>query len=68
MLVGLAMYLPFAITLTYGVGVFVSMGLQKAKGPRWMGSTLVPIAAGFIIGEALTSLTFVLIQLTTGGA
>ncbi len=67
-LVGLAMYLPFAITLTYGVGVFVSMGLQKAKGPRWMGSTLVPIAAGFIIGEALTSLTFVLIQLTTGGA
>lgn len=65
-LVGLAMYLPFYITMTYGVGCFVSMGLEKWKGARWMGSTLVPVAAGFIIGEALTSLTIVMIQLATG--
>jgi uncharacterized oligopeptide transporter (OPT) family protein len=65
-LVGLAMYLPFPITLTYGVGCFASMGLEKARGKRWMGDTLVPIAAGFIIGEALTSLSVVLIQLATG--
>ena len=49
------MYLPFAITMTYGVGCFISMGLKKKMGDRWMGDTLVPIAAGFIIGEALTS-------------
>jgi len=59
-LVGLAMYLPFYITLTYGVGCFVSMGLERVKGKRWMGDTLVPVAAGFIIGEALTSLAIVL--------
>ncbi len=66
-LVGLAMYLPFAITMTYGVGCFVSMGLEARFGGRWMGSTLVPVAAGFIIGEALTSLTIVLVRLATGG-
>ena len=65
-LVGLAMYLPFYITMTYGVGCFISMGLDKWKGSRWMGTTLVPVAAGFIIGEALTSLTIVLVQLATG--
>lgn len=65
-LVGLAMYLPFYITMTYGVGCFISMGLQQWKGARWMGSTLVPVAAGFIIGEALTSLSIVLIQLAVG--
>jgi uncharacterized oligopeptide transporter (OPT) family protein len=62
-LVGLAMYLPFSITMTYGVGCFISMGLKKAKGDRWMGDTMVPIAAGFIIGEALTSLGIVMSQL-----
>ncbi len=55
-LVGLAMYLPFDITLGYGIGCLASMGLSKKFGPRWIGSTLVPLAAGFIVGEALTSL------------
>lgn len=59
-LVGLAMYLPFYITLTYGLGCFISMGLQAKLGQRWMGTTLVPVAAGFIIGEALTSLSIVM--------
>ena len=59
-LVGLAMYLPLYITLTYGVGCLSSIALQKKNGPRWYGSTLVPVAAGFIVGEALTSLFFVL--------
>jgi putative OPT family oligopeptide transporter len=65
-LVGLAMYLPFSITMTYGVGCFVSMGLKRAKGETWMGEVLVPVAAGFIIGEALTSLGLVLGQLAWG--
>jgi uncharacterized oligopeptide transporter (OPT) family protein len=66
-LVGLAMYLPFYITLTYGLGCFISIGLKRWKGDRWIGTTLVPVAAGFIIGEALTSLTIVLLKLAIGG-
>ncbi|MCB9682697.1 MAG: OPT/YSL family transporter [Alphaproteobacteria bacterium] len=55
-LVGLAMYLPFSITLAYGVGCVTAMGLEKARGPAFIGKKLVPFAAGLIIGEALTSL------------
>jgi len=65
-LVGLAMYLPFSITLTYGIGCLTSIGLSKKMGDAWIGSTLVPIAAGFIIGEALTNLGATLIQLALG--
>src|SRR5690606_13666325 len=65
-LVGLAIYLPFYITLAYGVGCFASIIIQRAKGARWMGETMVPVAAGFIVGEALTSLSFVLISLAAG--
>ena len=62
-LVGLAMYLPFSITMIYGIGCFSAMALERLKGEEWMGDTLVPIAAGFIIGEALTSLGVVVTQL-----
>lgn len=65
-LVGLAMYLPLYITITYGIGCGVAMALGKKFGLRWMGTTLVPVAAGFIIGEALTSLTAVLVRLGMG--
>ena len=57
-LLGLAMYLPFSITLGYGIGCMVSMGLQRAKGARWMEDKVVPLAAGLIVGEALTALVF----------
>lgn len=65
-LVGLAMYLPFSITLTYGIGCLTSIGLSRKLGDAWVGSTLVPVAAGFIIGEALTNLGATLIQLAVG--
>ncbi|HCH62311.1 MAG TPA: peptide transporter [Deltaproteobacteria bacterium] len=57
-LLGLAMYLPFSITLGYGIGCMMSMGLQRAKGARWMEDKVVPLAAGLIVGEALTALVF----------
>ena len=65
-LIGLAMYLPFEITLGYGVGCVVSMILEKVKGRRFYADVLVPVAAGFIVGEALTSLSLTLIRLATG--
>ena len=61
-LVGLAMYLPFSITLTYGVGCLLSIWLEKRKGKAWMGSTIVPLAAGFIIGEAVTNLVAAMVM------
>lgn len=65
-LVGLAMYLPFSITLGYGVGCVGNMALGHKFGARWVGSTVVPVAAGFIVGEALTSLTAALLTLASG--
>lgn len=63
-LIGLAMYLPFSVTLTYAVGSVIAIGLERSKGRSWMGSNVVPFAAGLIIGEALTSITAVLIRLS----
>ncbi len=65
-LVGLAMYLPFEITLGYGVGCVITMILDRVKGHRFVGDVVVPLAAGLIVGEALTSLTLTMIQLAGG--
>ncbi len=52
-LIGLAMYLPFSITLGYGIGCFIQMGIQKKYGVKFCEKKLVPFAAGLIIGEAI---------------
>ena len=64
-LVGLAMYLPFSIALGYGVGCGANMLLVGKYGRRWYASDLVPVAAGFIVGEALMSLGYVLFLLAS---
>jgi putative OPT family oligopeptide transporter len=55
-LIGLAMYLPFSITLGYGIGCFFQMGLQRVFGRGFCEHRLVPFAAGLIVGEALTGI------------
>ncbi|MFT5325822.1 MAG: putative oligopeptide transporter (OPT) family protein [Planctomycetaceae bacterium] len=55
-LVGLAMYLPFSITLGYGCGCLLQMMIQKVKGASFCENRLVPLAAGLIVGEALTGM------------
>ena len=57
-LLGLAMYLPFSITLGYGIGCLASMGLEWRLGARFIEDRIVPLAAGLIVGEALTALGF----------
>lgn len=52
-LVGLAMYLPFSITLTYGLGCLTHMHIERTRGGAFAENRLVPLAAGLIIGEAL---------------
>ena len=66
-LVGLAMYLPFSITLAYGVGCLAAMGLEKWQGRVFIGKKLVPFAAGLIVGEALTQLAWSIFRMATGG-
>jgi len=67
-LVGLAMYLPFDITLGYGLGCLANMGLKRWFGPRFIGRKLVPVAAGLIVGEALVQLIWTLAKLVLGGS
>ncbi|MEO0322814.1 MAG: OPT/YSL family transporter [Myxococcota bacterium] len=67
-LIGLAMYLPFEITLGYGIGCVASVVLEKRKGRRFYGDWIVPVGAGFIVGEALTSLTLTLVKILGGAA
>lgn len=67
-LVGLAMYLPFSITLGYGLGCLATMGLERWYGRRFIGRKLVPFAAGLIVGEALVQLGWSLYQIAAGGA
>ena len=55
-MVGLAMYLPFSITLGYGMGCLTQMFIQKKKGSYFCEHKLVPFAAGLIIGEAITGI------------
>ncbi len=55
-LVGLSMYLPFYYIATYGLGCVINMIVSKAKGPRWAEEWGVPLAAGFIVGDAVLAL------------
>jgi len=65
-LVGLSMYLPMIYISTYGVGCIINMIVSKAKGPRWAEEWGVPVAAGFIVGDALLSLGVNLVVLSGG--
>tara|TARA_R110002072_G_scaffold42064_12_gene118104 strand:+ start:45513 stop:47996 length:2484 start_codon:yes stop_codon:yes gene_type:complete len=65
-LVGLSMYLPFAYIATYGVGCVINMFVSKAKGTSWAEEWGVPMAAGFIVGDAVLALGVNAIVLIAG--
>ncbi|MFT7518160.1 MAG: putative OPT family oligopeptide transporter [Kiritimatiellia bacterium] len=67
-LIGLAMYLPFSITLAYGLGCLISLGLEKRFGTKFIGRMLVPFAAGLIVGEAVIQLGWSFYEVLKGGA
>lgn len=56
-LVGLSIYLPMLYISTYGIGCLINMLVSKIKGPKWAEEWGVPLAAGFIVGDALLSLS-----------
>ena len=51
--VGLGFYLPFNIVLTYSIGTLLREVSDRKKGKDWSHETGIPVAAGFIVGEAL---------------
>jgi uncharacterized oligopeptide transporter (OPT) family protein len=65
-LVGLSMYLPFAFIATYGIGCVVNMIVSKVKGSSWAEEWGVPVAAGFIVGDAVLALGVNAIVLLAG--
>ncbi len=66
-LVGLGFYMPFAIVLTYTLG-----NVLREISDRWLGKPFgyeygVPVAAGFIVGEALVNVGHAIIQIFFAG-
>jgi putative OPT family oligopeptide transporter len=57
-LVGLAMYLPFPITLGFGIGCVITMIIERVRSTSFVERSVVPLAAGLIIGEALSELSY----------
>ena len=62
-LVGLAMYLPFSITLGYGLGCLINMYLLRKYKHGFYEDKLVPISAGLIVGEALMGVGYTVYEI-----
>lgn len=64
-LVALGIFMPFSITLGYGVGCLIQILIQRIKGAVFCENNIVPLAAGLIIGEALTGVTHAMFSIAT---
>jgi putative OPT family oligopeptide transporter len=62
-LVALGFYMPFHIVLTYTLGNLLRMLSDLTCGKSFAHSTGIPVAAGFIIGEALVDVANALIKI-----
>lgn len=56
--VGLGFYLPFNIVLTYSLGTLLRILTDARLGSDYGENTGIPVAAGFIVGEALVGVGF----------
>lgn len=65
-LVGLGFYLPFNIVLTYTIGTVLRIVVDWRKGTGFSHNVGIPIAAGFIVGEALVGVGFALYYVIAG--
>ncbi len=59
-LVGLGFYLPFNIVLTYSLGTVARLFTDWKYGQRFSEDVGIPVAAGFIVGEALVGVGYAL--------
>ena len=67
-LVGLSFYLPFHTVLTYSIGTMLRLLTDWKKGKRFSEEIGIPVAAGFIVGEALVGVGFALSKIVAGAA
>jgi putative OPT family oligopeptide transporter len=56
--VGLGFYLPFSIVLTYSLGTLGRVLADRYAGKSWSEDVGIPVAAGFIVGEALVGVGY----------
>ena len=61
-LVGLGFYMPFNIVLTYTIGNILRIGSDHLISHKFSHEVGIPIAAGFIVGEALVGVGNALYQ------
>ena len=67
-MIGLGFYMPFSIVLTYTIGCLMRIGVERAKGPRFVEDVGIPISAGLIVGEALVGVGNAFYQILFAGA
>lgn len=60
---GLSMYLPMSVTLTYCLGCALAWVTEKRKGLAWVEDVGIPLAAGFLVGEGLAQVCVVFFDL-----
>jgi uncharacterized oligopeptide transporter (OPT) family protein len=60
---GLAMYLPMSVTLTYCIGCFAAWISERTKGAAFVEDTGIPLAAGFLVGEGLAQVCVIFFDL-----
>lgn len=65
-LVGLGFYLPFNIVLTYSLGTFTRIIVDRVKGQRFSDDVGIPVAAGLIVGEALVGVGYAMTKVFGG--
>ena len=63
--VGLGFYLPFNIVLTYSLGTLSRELADRFKGKNWAEQVGIPVAAGFIVGEALVGVGYAIVAVLT---
>ncbi len=67
-LVGLGFYLSFGVVLTYTIGTVARVFSDKKFGERFSEETGIPVAAGFIVGEALIGVFFAVKNIILAGS
>ncbi len=67
-MVGLGFYLPFSIILTYTLGTLARIATDRFLGRAFADDVGIPIAAGLIVGEALTAVGYAFYEAFGGAA
>ncbi|TQV88114.1 OPT family oligopeptide transporter [Aliikangiella coralliicola] len=64
--VGLGFYLPFSIVIAYAIGTILRVTSDWKMPESFAHNSGIPIAAGFIVGEALVGVGFAVVKIVEG--